>query len=154
MKTEGFEIHVSDYSSSVDEWRKAQQAPLSELPDLTAEQKSVARKFGITEEEYARNVLAGSYGHQRMRERATGLGKAVRDVLQSLGRGHRVIAVSRDMDRVGWIVRIETQQRDVDVFVSQQLTDDLLDSGSAEERERLRARVLSSLGLDELAMRR
>ena len=56
-----------------------------------------------------------------------------------------MIAVSRDMDRLSWTVRIETQKEDVDVFVSQELADDLFDSGSGREKERLRVRVVSSL---------
>ena len=153
MKGQAFEIYIPDYSSSVGEWRKAQQAAQSELPELTAEQKDVARKFGITEEEYARNVLAGQYGRQRIRDRAQALGEAVQRVLEGLGRGERVTAVFRDMNRLAWLVRIETRKKDVDVLVSQELADDLFDSGSDENRERLRARVVSSLE-DELAMRR
>jgi hypothetical protein len=153
MKSEAFQIHIPDHSSSVAEWRKAQQAAQSELPQLTAEQKEVARKFGITEEEYARNVLAGLYGRQRMRDRAQALGEAVQDVLEGRGRGERVTALFRDMDRLAWVVRIETRERDVDVLVSQELADDLFDSGSEAERERLRARVVSCLE-NELAKRR
>jgi hypothetical protein len=154
MKGARFEIYIPGHSSSVAEWRKAQQAPPSELPELTARQKEVAQKFGITEEEYARNVLAGLYGGQRMRERAQALGEAVQKVLEGLRRGERVIAVSRDMDRLSWVVRIETRKKDVDVFVSQELADDLFDSASEEERERLTARVVSCLEEDELAKRR
>jgi hypothetical protein len=148
-----FQILIPGHSVSVDEWRRASTASTSELPTLSEDQKEVARKFGVTEEEYARNVLAASYGRQRMRQRAQRLGEAVQEVLEQLGGTYRVTAVRRDMDRLGWIVRIETQRKDVDVFVSQELTDDLLDSGSNEERERLRLRVVSSLGQDELTMK-
>jgi hypothetical protein len=154
MEQSRFQIEIPGHSVSVGEWRRASVAPISELPVLTDDQKEVARKFGVTEEEYARNVLAGSYGRQRMHERAQRLGEAVEQVLEQLGGAYRVTAVRRDMDRLGWIVRIETQPRDVDVFVSQELTDDLLDSGSNEQRERLRLRVVSSLGQDELTMKR
>ena len=149
-----FQIVIPGHSVSVDEWRRASSVPVSELPHLSDEQKEVARKFGVSEEEYARNVLAGSYGQQRMRERAQRLGEAVQGVLQPLGRSYRVIAVRRDMDRLGWIVRIETQASDVDVFVSQELADDLMDSGSNEDRERLRLRIVSSLRQDEATMKR
>ena len=58
------------------------------------------------------------------------------------------------MDRLGWIVRIETPASDVDVFVSQELAEDLVDSGSNENRERLRLRIVSSLPQDEATMKR
>jgi len=154
MKGQALKIYIPDYSSSVAEWRKAQQAAPSELPELTPQQKEVARKFGVTEEEYQRTVLAGLYGLRRMTARAQALGEEVQKILEGLGRGGRVIAVSRDMDRLSWLVRIETRKRDVNVLVSQELTDDLFDSASEEERERLRARVVSSLEEGELAKRR
>jgi ribosomal protein L31E len=153
MGSSKFEIYIPEYSSSIAEWRKAQQAPQSELPQFTADQKEVARTFGITEEEYARNGLAGTYGRRRMRERAQALGEEVQRVLEDFGRVDRVIAVSKDMDRGVWRVRIETPKRDVDVFVSQELAEDLFDSGSEQERERLRARVVSSLEESEPAKR-
>ncbi|HTG58085.1 MAG TPA: hypothetical protein VMG63_01555 [Terriglobia bacterium] len=149
-----FQIVVPSHSVSVEEWRRALAAPISELPVLSEEQKEVAQKFGVTEEQYARNVLAGSYGQRRMHQRAQRLGEEVQEVLDRLGGGQRVIAVKRDLDRLGWVVRVETQQRDIDVIVSQELADDLLDSGSLEQRERLRLRVMSSLRQDEAATKR
>lgn len=153
MQNSHFQIVLSKPSASAQEWRRALAAPSSELPPLSEEQKEVARKFNVTEEEYARNVLAGCYGQQSMRKRAQQLGEAVQSLLAELG-GGRVIAVVRETDRPGWIVRIETRQRDVDVFVSRELADDLLDSGSGEERERLRARVASSLEEHDLTVSR
>jgi len=64
-----FEISVSDYTSSVEEYRRAERAPKSELPVLSDDQKEVARRFKISEEEYARGVLAGIYGRERQRNR-------------------------------------------------------------------------------------
>ena len=154
MGSPKFEIYIPEHGSSVAEWRKAQRAPLSELPQLTADQKEVARRFGITEEEYARNVLAGTYGRRRLRERAQALGEEVQRILEDLGRGEKVIAVSKDMDRASWRIRIETRKRDVDVLVSQELAEDLFDSGAEQERERLRARVEASLEESEFAKRR
>ena len=150
MRDSQFQIVLPGYSTSADEWKRALAAPSSDLPPLNNEQKEVARKFKITEEEYARNVLAGSYGQQRMLQRAQDLGEAVQKVLEGLGTGYRVNAVVREIDLNGWIVKVETPRRDVNVFVSQELADDLLDSGSDKEQARLRVRVTSSLEQGEL----
>jgi hypothetical protein len=129
-------------------------APSTELPPLNDVQKEVARKFKVTEEEYARNVLAGAYGRERIRKRAQELGEAVQAVVASIDPRYRVIAVIRDMDRLGWVVRVETPSKDVSIVVSQELVDDLMESGSVRERERLRSRVLSSLEESKLALSR
>jgi hypothetical protein len=122
-------------------------APDSDLPELSDEQKEVARKFNISEKEYAQGVLAGSYGQERMRGRAQKLGEAVQEILEKLG-GGRVIAVVRDIDRLGWSVRVETPVRDVSVVVSQELANDILDSGSPEMLARLKARIAASVKHD------
>lgn len=129
-------------------------APVSELPPLTDAQKDVARKFKVTQEEYARNVLASAYGRDRMRKRAQDLGEAVQAVLQSVDPRCRVIAVIRDLDRLGWMIRVETPPKDIGVLVSQELVDDLLGSGAEREKERLRMRIVSSLEEAKLAVSR
>jgi len=117
----------------------------SELPALSAQQKEIARKFNIPEEEYARNVLAGSYGLEKTRKKANDLGQAVQGAIRPLDAGYRVTAVIRDVNRLGWVVRIETPRGDVNVLLSKELAEGLLDSGSESEKEQLRIRLLTSL---------
>jgi hypothetical protein len=132
-------------STSAEEWKRAMAVPGSELPSLSVQQKEIARKFNIPEEEYARNVLAGSYGWEKTRKRASDLGEAVQAAIRALDVGYRVTAVIRDINRLGWVVRIETPSGDLNVLVSKELADGLLDSGSESEKEQLRVRILSSL---------
>jgi hypothetical protein len=132
-------------STSAEEWKRAMAVPGSELPLLSVQQREIARKLNIPEEEYARNVLAGSYGWERTRERAHNLGEAVQAAIRPLDVCYRVTAVIRGVNRVGWVVRIETSRGDVNVLLSKELADGLLDSGSESEKEQLRIRVLSSL---------
>jgi len=154
MKHASFEVVVSDYSVSVDEWRRAQEVRRSDLPELNQEQKEVARKFGVTEEEYARGVLAGLYGRERMSGRAQGLGEEVNKILEGLGPDHRVLAVVAEMFKGRWILRIQTPEKVVNVAIPRELADDVLDSGAVEDFEKLKTRVLSDLGKNEQAVRR
>jgi len=147
MNRASFEISVSDFTSSVDEYRRAQCAPKSELPELTDDQKAVARGFKISEEEYARGVLAGVYGRERQRSRGRRLGEAVHSILSVPGRSDRVVRVSYEMDRARWIVSIESAGGAVDVAVPRELVDDFLDSSMREPKEQLQARVARALGL-------
>jgi hypothetical protein len=84
-----FEVLVSDYSSSVDEWKQAQMAPKSDLPPLNKQQREVARKMGVSEEDYQRNVLAGQFGEMRLQSTGEALGKVVQDLLGSAGLGRQ-----------------------------------------------------------------
>ena len=154
MEDAAFKIFVWDYSSSVEDWRRAQRAGPSELPNLNGEQKEFARSFGVAEEDYARGVLAGQYGQDRLRSRGKELGDAVQDILNRLEPGHRVIAVLAEMMKERWTVRIQTPVKIENVHVERELVDDLLDSGSIEEFERLRVRVLSALGRKEFIVGR
>ncbi len=149
-----FEVFVSDYSSSVDEYRRAMQAPLSELPELTAEQRTVAKKMGISEEDYRRSVLAGRLGESRMLRRGQGLGEIVEKLLDGLGPDYHVDAIKAEMFNSRWLVRVAAPDRIFNVAVPRELADDVLDSGTSEEIERLKNCVLSGLDRSELIAKR
>jgi len=67
MQGQQFEIHIRSNSSRPEEWKRAMEASAEELKKhpLNEWQKETAKRFGITEEEYARGELAGVYGRQR-----------------------------------------------------------------------------------------
>lgn len=145
-----FEVYVSGSSTNVEEWKRAMAAQPSELPALNEQQKDVARRFGVTEEEYRRSLLAGLYGEKRLWERGRDLGLLVQDVLKGLGPGYQVAAVKSEMIECRWIVRIEASGKIVDLNFSRELVDDALDSHASEEVEKVRRRVLEGLGKAEL----
>ena len=141
-----FEIVVADYSSSMEEWQRAYSAPKSELPELTAEQKETARSFKISEEEYARGVLAGLYGQERMKHRARRLGDHVQSILDEWGSGDRVVAVIYDTDKLRWILGIQTAGGTSHVAFPRELADDIIDWGLREQLKELKARLVQGLG--------
>lgn len=153
-KQQKFEVFVSDYSSSVEEWKRAMAAPRSELPPLSEQQREVARKFGVSDEEYARGVLAGLYGEERMRCRGERLGELVESILQGLGAPYRLAAIKAEMFNGRWVCRIETPERIANVAVPRELADDVLDSGATEEIDMLKNCLLAGLGRNELIARR
>ena len=150
MKEASFEVRVPEYASSVEEYHRAQLAPRSELPKLNEEEKEIARKFKISEEEYARGVLAGLYGQERKRARARRLGEAVQGLLEGLGDGDRVISVLSDMDRSRWVVAIQTREGVRNVAIPLELADDVIDWSLREKIDELRSRLAYGLGRDEL----
>ena len=136
MKEARFDVQVPDYTSSVEEYHRAQLAPRSELPKLS-------------EEEYARGVLAGLYGRERKMARARRLGEAVQGLLEGLGDGHRVLSVLSDVDRSRWIVAIQTPEGVRNVVIPLELADDVLDWSLREKIDELRSRLAYGLGRDK-----
>ena len=142
-REEQFEVVISDYTASAEEWRRAHGVPDDELPTLNSDQKRTARLFGLTEEAYARSVLAGNYGQERMKRRAEDLGQRLNAIAQGILAGSRVDSVIADMFRGIWLVGLRTERGGTTIEVPRDLADDVLDSG--QEREKLESLVRSRL---------
>jgi hypothetical protein len=140
-----FEIELPDSSVSIEEWRKAQALPASELPRLSAEEKEAARKFGISEEAYARSLKAGEFGRMRMLSRAQEFGECVDKILEELGSGV-VDAVKSDPFRGRWLVRLKDAEGVILEF-PRELVDDLLDSRAKSYLEQIRRLVREQLAV-------
>jgi len=145
-----YRVSVSDYSSSIEEWKRASTVPVSKLPPLSADQKRIVQKLGVTEEDYQRGLLAGLYGNKRQREKGRRLGERVSEVLKTLGGAYRLAEVLWEGTRLRWLVRIETPETIVGVPVPFELADDAVDSGVRSEVERLREVILSGVGREDL----
>jgi len=140
-----FEVFVSGVSSSVEEWKRALEAPKSELPELSAQQKEIARKFGVSDEDYGRGVFVGSLGEKRIKSQGEHLGNVAEGILGALGPDYHLQAVIAEMVERRWILRIQTPEVIVPVEVPRELADDLLDSGTVDEVEKLKICLLSAL---------
>jgi hypothetical protein len=150
-----FQVFVSGFSSTIEDWRRAMHAPSSELPELNAEQKEIVRKFGITEEDYQRGRLSGLYGHERLRSRGIELGRSVEEILRVLGPEYQLKAVTEELTvRDRWVVRIWTPRKFVNVAIDGALADALIDSNTVQDQERLRILLLTSLERTEFIVDR
>jgi hypothetical protein len=145
-----FEVQISGYHSTPEEWKRAFGAKSEELPDLTERERDIANKFDVSPEEYKRGKLAGKYGRKRLEERARGLGEQVQLILGGLGPNYQLRAVLWEGSRLRWLLRTQTPEKVVGIPVSVELADDVLDSHILEETERLKSVVLSGVGRDEL----
>ena len=145
MGTTQFRVEVTDYSVSLDEWNRAHSVPETDLPELNELQREAAAKFGISEEQYARSVLAGQYGVQRLRRRARKLGEEVEKILQDSCAECRVTRVVADMARGRWVIVLQAPKRQVGIAITREVGDDLLDYSALEAAEELKAKVKSGL---------
>jgi len=150
MAAPHFNVFVSGVTSSVEDWQKAMNAPKAELPKLNEEQQEVARKMGISEEEYARGVLVGQYGEKTQRERGQTLGQRIEEVLEGLGDPYRLEALIREGVKFRWVARISTPREPKNVAIGMELADDIIDSAVVQDLERLKVLLLEALGRRDL----
>jgi len=85
------EIAVDGWRSSVAEWNAARSVPASELPQLSPEQREVARKLGIAEQDYARSALAGERAQEALLRKAERFAKLLEQRISAL-RQHATVA--------------------------------------------------------------
>ena len=150
MAAPHFNVFVSGVTSSVEDWQKAMSAPKTELPKLNEEQREVARKMEISEEEYARGVLVGQYGEKTQLERGQALGKRIEEILEGLGGTYHLDALIREGVKFRWVARVATPREPRNVAIGMELADDIVDSGVVQDLERLKTIMLEALGRKDL----
>ena len=132
------DVYVDGNRSSIENWTRAQTAPVQELPALTEEQKTVAGKLGLKDESYARSLYAGELERKNLEKKAEQAARLVERFASQKVPGLRVEQV--------WLKTFDRKFRfDVDlngssalIFVSEDLIDDLLESGSRAAEEQIK----------------
>jgi hypothetical protein len=147
-----FQVFVSGMSGgSADDWKRAMNAPESELPELSEQQKDVARRMEIPEKEYARGVLVNKYSEERQIERGKKLGEHIDSILDGLGSSYyRLQALVREGLKSRWVARITTPKGIKNVAVPFEIADDVVDSDTVQDIERLKQIILKAVGREEL----
>lgn len=146
-----FEVIVLGQSTSLEDWGRSLQAPLSELPELTDEQKAFARKFGITDEQYARSRLSLTYGKERMLKRGAALGKEVEKILREYDHKYQLIALIYEATKLRWVAQVQTDEHLINIAIPIELADDVVDSNTVQDQKRLKTLLRSSLEQGNLA---
>ena len=147
MSSSDFEVVISGGHISQEAWLKASG---SRKPELSDQQKEVARKLGVAEEEYARGVVAMQLGEEAERGRGRVLGERIREILASLGPEYKLDAVIRQGTQLRWLARIDVGGRVFAVAIPMELADDIIDAGSDRDMNRLRNLVFFGVGRQDL----
>lgn len=146
-----FQVFVSGMTGgSADDWARAQNAPDSELPELSEHQKDIARRMGIPEAEYARGVLVNKYSEEKQRDRGRKLGDHIDRILYGLGSYYQIQALVREGVKGRWVARITTSKGIKNVAIPFEIADDVVDSGAVQDIERLKEVILKAVGREEL----
>ena len=72
-------VQLVNLPGSPANWKRALDVPRNELPVLNDEQKSFAKDFGMSDEQYARSIWAGRFSEALYRRYAEQLGRLLQD---------------------------------------------------------------------------
>jgi hypothetical protein len=139
------EIYIDGGRSSLEDWTRAQQWPIEQLPPLTPEQKTVAGKLGISEVDYARSAYAGELSRGELVSKTERFGRLVEGIMREMFPDASVEKVSLKTFAGRIQVQATAGGHPVHFDVDEDLVDGLLRSGSAQLEAGLRRIVELSL---------
>ena len=131
------EIAVDGWRSSVADWDAVRNIPPDQLPQLSPEQREVARKLGIPEPDYARSLLAGERNREALLAKAQRLARLLEERLERSGIAGQVNRVLLRTVEHRFDVELRIDSRTVPLSIEESLVDDYFDSGSRDAEERL-----------------
>lgn len=145
------EIRIDGNRSSSESWLESHRIPVQELPAISEEEQRVADKLAISAEEYRRSKYAAELTKKQLELRALKVGQLVEHWL----RAHQVKAEIKAV----WLKTFDGKYRiDVDVdgvaqlvMITEDLMDDILDSGSQEAQRSFDRVLAANFGLREVA---
>src|SRR5258708_2643565 len=142
---------VGGYRSTNEDWLAAHRIPSSYLHPITAEEKQVAERLGISAEEYLRSRYAGDLSRRDLEKRAEVVGGLIERWLSRHGLTGTVESVWLKTLEGKYRVEVAGPEGIKLVFLKEDLIDDLLDSGSRAAEESLDRLLTANFGLAEAA---
>jgi hypothetical protein len=103
-----FQITTRGMPARAEEWFRAEDAPESELPQLTEEDRRRARLRHMTDEQYARHLVLKAYAKRRELDEAERIGGIIQDLFGELGGKFKLNGVVKRGFEPGWRVLIES----------------------------------------------
>jgi hypothetical protein len=131
------EIAVDGWRASPEDWDAVRNVPADQLPPLTEQQREVARKLGVPEQDYARSALAGERTQEALLHKTERLARLLAERMQAAGLpGAIERAMLRTFDH-RFDVELRVNDRRLPLRIDEDLVDDYFDGGSLEAEERL-----------------
>jgi hypothetical protein len=126
------EIIIDGWRAGGEERRQAQSVPAGELPPLSEAQKEVAKKMGISQEDYARSAFAGRLNQERLLEKTRRFAENLDNKLRSKVNGARVDRIRLDTLEHEYHIELRANERRTFFRVSEDMVDDFIEGGSAD----------------------
>lgn len=141
------QISVQGWKANASDWEAVKSVPRDQLPQLTEDQKAVARKLGISEEDYARSALAGERTQRTLLAKTETLARLLEKKIRELGFGATVENVVLRLLEDRFDVVLTANGTKIPLRIREDIVDDLLEAGSAEADERLSRILNTTLGV-------
>jgi hypothetical protein len=143
------EISVQGWRASAAEWQSVKSIPKDQLPELTEEQKDVAGKLGVAEEDYARSALAGERTQEALLAKTEMFARLLERKIRDLGFKAEVENVVLRILEDAFTVLLNVNGDKLRLQIKEDIADDLFESGSVEAEEKLLRILKSTLGVRE-----
>jgi len=126
------EIVIEGWRSGSEERKEAASVPAGELIPLTDEQKSVAKKMGISEEDYARSAYAGKRNQDRLINKTRRFAGILEERLREISEGARIDRIRLVTIDHEYRIEITLNGRKLFFRLPEEMVDDFIEGGSAE----------------------
>jgi hypothetical protein len=126
------EVFVRGTRSSTQDWIRAQQVPLSELPSLDEEQKTEARLMHRSEEDYARSIYAAQLTQRATLQRMLKFGHWLNARVEERNPECHVSSVTLDTWKGRYQVLVSGGEEPIDFEMDEELVERFLTTGSVE----------------------
>jgi hypothetical protein len=143
------EISVQGWKASPSDWEAVRKIPKADLPALTDEQKEVARKLGLAEEDYARSALAGERTQNALLIKTEMFARLLEKKIHELGLKATVENVVLRILEDRFDVALRMDGIRLPLRIKEDIVDDLFEAGSAEAEEKLSRILKATLGVRE-----
>ena len=131
------EIAVDGWRAGAAEREVARSLPAEQLPRLTDDQRAVANKLGIPEEEYARSVAAGERNREALLLKTERLARLLERRLEVSGIDAHVNRVMLRTIQHRFDVELQLNGKTLPLHIEETVVDDYFDGGSNEAEQRL-----------------
>jgi hypothetical protein len=131
------EIAVDGWRAGSAERELARSLTPQQLPPLTDEQRSVAKKLGIPEEDYARSIVAGEKNRDTLLLKTERLARLLEQRIKNAGMGACVNRVTLRTVQDRFDVELQVNGRILPIRIEEAVVDDYFDHGSKEAEEKL-----------------
>lgn len=126
------EIVVEGWRAGGEERKEAASVPTSKLPPLSDEQKLVAKKMGIPEEDYARSAYAGKRNQDRLIDKTKRFIGFLEPQLRNLSADAQIIRVRLVTIEHEYRIELSVSGRSIYFRLPEEMVDDFVEGGSSE----------------------
>jgi len=128
-------VGVDGWRAGAEEREFARSLSPQQLPALTPEQKEVAKKLGFTEQDYARSILAGERGQDRLLKKTEWLARLLRERFATVGASVERVILRVFLERFDAEVRINGST--VPIRIPEDIVDQYFECGSPDSERAL-----------------